>query len=418
MAGVVPGFSLTTQFDQHGKPLPGCKLYVIQAGTVSTPQIAYQDSALTIPSPGGSQLTGDAFGRLPQFFLADGSIKFRLTDSEGSTVFTQDGLLVVGASSGGGGGSPVDPTSIIATGDIKVRYGTGVLTGFVRANARSIGSATSGATERANADCQALFEYLWTTDANLAVSTGRGVSANADWVANKKLTLPDWRGRAIAGLGDMGNTPTTALLSAYFGADPTVLGTAGGNQGAALIASNLPAHTHGGSGTTGNENANHTHAGSGTTGNQNLNHTHSGTTGNENADHTHVVSGTTAAETQNHTHTIGAGVVYTAGGGPSGITASGVSAGASSNAVVTGVQSANHNHTFSATSGGISANHQHAFTSGVESANHQHAYSFTTAIENASHGHAYSFTTDSGPGSSTPFAVVTPSMVTTIYLKL
>jgi len=61
-------------------------------------------------------------------------------------------------------------------------YGTGVRSGFVRANGRTIGSATSGATERANADAQALFEYLWNTDANLAVSTGRGASSNADWV--------------------------------------------------------------------------------------------------------------------------------------------------------------------------------------------------------------------------------------------
>lgn len=31
-AGTVPGFSLTPQFDLSGKVMPGCKLYVIQAG--------------------------------------------------------------------------------------------------------------------------------------------------------------------------------------------------------------------------------------------------------------------------------------------------------------------------------------------------------------------------------------------------
>jgi hypothetical protein len=141
---------------------------------------------------------------LPQFFVADGSIKLRLTDKNGVQIFTQDGLLVVGASSGGGGGSPVDPTTILQTGQMINMYNTGVLTGFVRANGRTIGSATSGATERANADCQTLFQYLWGADANLAVSGGRGASAAADWAANKTLTLPDSRGRTIAGLDDMG----------------------------------------------------------------------------------------------------------------------------------------------------------------------------------------------------------------------
>lgn len=240
-AGTVPGFSLTPQYDLLGKIAPGCKLYVIQAGTVSTPQIAYQDSGLTLPSPGGSTLTCDVTGRLPQFFLADGSIKFRLTTATGTQVFVQDGLLVVGASSGGGGGSPVDATTILATGDIKPKYGTGILTGFVRANGRTIGSATSGATERANSDCQALFEYLWNADANLVVSTGRGASSNADWVANKTITLPDWRGRALAALDDMGNSAAGRLTSTYFGTSAIVLGAAStGTESFTIAKANIP----------------------------------------------------------------------------------------------------------------------------------------------------------------------------------
>jgi hypothetical protein len=46
-AGTVPGFSLTPQFDLTGTVAPGCKLYIIQAGTTSTPQTPTQDSALT-----------------------------------------------------------------------------------------------------------------------------------------------------------------------------------------------------------------------------------------------------------------------------------------------------------------------------------------------------------------------------------
>lgn len=237
-AGTVPGFSLTPQFDELGKVMPGCRLYVIQAGTTQTPQNSYQDAALTILQP--NPLVCDASGRIPQFFVSDGTIKLRLTNQAGSQKFVGDNLLVVGASSGGGGGGTVDPTTILQTGDWKIRHGTGVVTGFVRLNGRTVGSATSGATERANADCQALFEYLWNSDSNLVVSTGRGASANADWVANKTIALPDWRGYALGGLADMGNSATSVLTSTYFGSVPTVLGIAGGVQASSILQANLP----------------------------------------------------------------------------------------------------------------------------------------------------------------------------------
>lgn len=238
MAGTIP-LSLTQQLDQFGVPLAGGQLFLIEAGTVATPQNGYQDSALTIPLP--NPIVLDSSGRIPQFFLADGSIKIRLEDKNGVTQVVADGILVVGASSGGGGGSPVDPTTIIATGDMKLVYGTGILAGFVRGNGRSIGSATSGASERANSDTQALFQYLWGADPNLAVSTGRGVSAAADWAANKQLSLPDFRGRAIACLDDMGNSPALRLVTS-FGANATVLGSAGNStETETLTVGNMPA---------------------------------------------------------------------------------------------------------------------------------------------------------------------------------
>jgi hypothetical protein len=85
---------------------------------------------------------------------------------------------------------------------------SGSLTGWVRENGRTIGSATSGATERANADCQALFSFIWNnySDTLCPVSTGRGVSASADWSANKTIQLLDFRNCAPAGLDDMGNS--------------------------------------------------------------------------------------------------------------------------------------------------------------------------------------------------------------------
>jgi hypothetical protein len=232
---------MTQQLDNLGKPLSGGKLYLVQAGTVATPQNCYQDSGLSIAWP--NPITLDAAGRIPQLFCADGSIKVRLTDRNLTTIIVQDNLLVVGPSGGGGGGGSVDPTTVISSCDVKAVYGTGVLAGFVRANGRTIGSATSGATERANADTSALFTCLYNSDPNLAVSGGRGASAAADFAANKTITLPDARGRTLAGLADMGNSATSVLTSTFFGASVTTLGSGAGSQSQALSTSNLPPYT-------------------------------------------------------------------------------------------------------------------------------------------------------------------------------
>ena len=248
--------SLSQQFDSQGRPLSGGKLYFFQTGT-STPQSAYQDTALTIAHP--NPITLDSSGRIPAFYLADGSIKIRLADVAGVTILAYDGLLVIGPSSGGGGGASVDATTVLATGDVKPKYGTGSLTGFVRLNGRTIGSATSGATERANADVQALFEYLWTADANLAVSGGRGASGNADWLANKTIALPDFRGRVPAALDDMGNSAAGRLTVTYFGASGITLGAAGGSESKALITGNLPPYTPAGSIAVALNDPGHTH---------------------------------------------------------------------------------------------------------------------------------------------------------------
>lgn len=237
-AGTLPGISMTQQLDELGKPLSGGKLSFIQAGTTSTPQNCYQDTALTLAWP--NPLTLDAAGRVGQVFCADGVIKIRLTDKNGNQKLVQDNLLVVGPSGGGGGGGTVDPTTIFQTGAFMQFYGAGTLTGWVRCNGRTIGSASSGGTERSNADTQALFVYLWGADANLAVSGGRGASGAADFAANKTLTLPDCRARVLAGIDDMGSGASGRLSSTYFGTSPTVLGAVGGAEFTTLTLAQLP----------------------------------------------------------------------------------------------------------------------------------------------------------------------------------
>jgi hypothetical protein len=245
MVGTI-NLSLTQQLDEYGKPLSGGQLYIIQAGTISTPQNAYQDTGLTLALPNPIPL--DAAGRIPQFFLADGQIKVRLQDASGVVKFTQDNLLVIGPSAGGGGGGgTVDPTTVLATGDIKVRYDVAVLSGFVRCNGRTIGSAASGATELADPSSQALFSYLWGKDATLAVTPGgRGASAAADWTANKQLALPDFRGKGITALSDMGSSDSGLLAGISFAkGNATTLGSIAGSATRAIPSSALPSHQHG-----------------------------------------------------------------------------------------------------------------------------------------------------------------------------
>lgn len=139
-------------------------------------------------------------------------------------------------------------SSAEATGVVKAYLGTTAPSGYVMLSGRTIGSAYSGATERANADTLDLYTLLWDSMANTeaAVSGGRGASAAADFAANKTLALPDGRGRGLVGKDDMGGTAANRITNAGAGIVGTTLGASGGSQTVTLTAaeSGLPAHTH------------------------------------------------------------------------------------------------------------------------------------------------------------------------------
>lgn len=125
-------------------------------------------------------------------------------------------------------------------------------TGYVLASGNTIGSASSGATERANADTQNLFTLLWNSTDNTTfpiqtsggAGTTRGASAAADFAANKRFPLPDKRGRTSAGKDDLGGTAANRITSGGSGITGTTLGAAGGTETNTLSSPQMPSHTH------------------------------------------------------------------------------------------------------------------------------------------------------------------------------
>lgn len=107
-------------------------------------------------------------------------------------------------------------------GEIKMGARLTAPSGYLLIDGKTIGSAASGATARANADTQALYEFLWAFDpsavpifTSAGVASTRGASAAADFAANKRIALftsdGGWFPRAYAPgqTTDVGRIPGT-----------------------------------------------------------------------------------------------------------------------------------------------------------------------------------------------------------------
>ena len=370
------------EFDNNGVRAPGALLYVFAAGT-STPYPVYEDADETTPHE--HPVEADGNGRWPAIFIPYGTYKEITTTAGGTTLFSVDDVPNPAPFTDD---FEVDETAQLNTGDIWFSLKNSTRTGAVRLNGRTIGNAASGATERANADTEALFTYIYDNLANgqAAVSGGRGASAAADYAANKTITLPSARGAGPIGFDDMGNSAASLLGSAPVVSGSTILpGSILGANTHTITEAHLPNHTHSFSATSG-AGGSHTHgAGS--------------LAADSGGAHTHTVD--IASGQGSHNHAPGSSSPFFLG------TANGVN----SDYAVPGAGSATFlqqtgNSTLPAMTG--------TATSGGA---HTHSVSGTTAAE-ASHTHSVSGTTGTGSGSGTAHNILGRSLLVTWFIKL
>lgn len=255
--GVLWPSSNHMEFDNNGVRASGAKAYFYEAET-TTPKAVYEDGDETTPHE--FPLEADGNGRWPAVYVPYGSYKVAITTSGGTAIgSTIDNIP-----------NPepfdesfeVDETAQLNTGDTWWSPLDSTRTGAVRLNGRTMGSASSGGTERAHADTEDLFTFLWNALANgqAAVSGGRGASAAADFAANKTITLPDLRGALPIGLTDMGNTDSGGLASApVTSGAATTPGSVLGANTHALTTAQLATHLHSVSIASATESADHAH---------------------------------------------------------------------------------------------------------------------------------------------------------------
>lgn len=117
------------------------------------------------------------------------------------------------------------------TGYVQNTFSAFTPSGWVLMNNGTIGKAGSAATTRANLDTWFLYRYLWLSipDAYCPVSGGRGVSPQADWDANKTITLPLSVNRVLANADPVAGHP---------------LGIPVGTDEVTLTLGQMPNHNH------------------------------------------------------------------------------------------------------------------------------------------------------------------------------
>jgi hypothetical protein len=139
------------------------------------------------------------------------------------------------------------------TGGMQFRPTSETISGWVIANATTIGDVASNATQRANADTANLFAWHWSNFSNTqcpvftsgGVPTTRGTNAAADFAANKQIQVYDKRGKGDIGVDTMQGGATTRLSGVPVqSGSSTAPGSVVGENLHALITAELAVHSH------------------------------------------------------------------------------------------------------------------------------------------------------------------------------
>jgi hypothetical protein len=254
MAGTLFGLGLSQQFDVNGDALSGCLLHIYLANS-SSPRDTFKDVNLTPGFEHPWPIVADSTGRIPAFWVPDGSYRAELRTASGVLVFNETNMLAIGPSTGTGGPPPTVPAeSLLQTGDVKWQPRTGNITGWVRMNGQTYGPSGSGGDVTGPAAThKALFLYIWNNISNPSgnvicpVSPSKGSDAESDWTAGTKVIfLPDFRGRSPFGVDDMGVAAAGRIGStvAFDQGSAIVPGSAGGRSQHTTTAPQMPVHQH------------------------------------------------------------------------------------------------------------------------------------------------------------------------------
>jgi microcystin-dependent protein len=342
-------------------------------------------------------------------------------------------IIQVKTASGAAFNCPPSATTVIACDGLNGIQGSGIapltspaFTGVPTAPTAALGTNTTQIATTA-------FVQSFIPVGVITLWSGSIASIPSGWaLCNGSAGTPDLRDRFVVGAG------STYAVGATGGANTVTLDTtqipSHTHTGSGTSNATDLSHTHTGSGTTGNNNVGHTHTGSGNTGENNVGHTHSGTTNDNNVGHTHTGSGTTSGFSNDHTHSGTTGInsvdhTHGVSGNTGGTSANHVHSYSGTTSTIgdhvhgsgtlysqdpgsgniriqdgggdniapfvnrDSAAAGAHSHTYSGNTDGQNVDHTHFFsvTSGGMSTNHNH--NFTTGGQSANHDHTYSFTT-------------------------
>lgn len=233
----------TIERDNNDNRAGGAKAYFYQ-GNTTTPITVYQDADETTPHE--HPIEAASSGRWPTVFIPfQASYDLKVTTSTGTQLYYP--TEIPNPNPVEAAADTAEASELIQTGMIAIMPSEGTLSGFVRLNGRSIGSPSSGATERANEDTEDLYTFNWNNFSNsiCPVATGRGASAAADFAANKALTLIDARSAFLCGADDMGNSAASLGYGGSFTTGDAITGgSTGGANTHTLTTAESAAHTH------------------------------------------------------------------------------------------------------------------------------------------------------------------------------